>query len=167
MSDQLNIEQLREEIKRQMRLQRQVARYGMLAGHVGMFALFSVLSIIFLAQAGQSEILKNLPKGDAGFLVTPLILLWIGWGTGVFFHLMAILNEAGLFEKANKRILISRALADQLLKEVGTDSEKPKRKPTAETVSQEMRLTDEGELAPADDEIWEEAYKSRNSRGRK
>jgi hypothetical protein len=165
MSDQqLDIEQLRQDIKRQMKFQRQAGRYGMLGAHIGMFVLFSILNIIFLSQAGKIDALQNLPKGDAGFIITPIILLWIGWGSGVFFHLMAVLNEMGLFEKANKRMLVSRAVADQLLREVGSDSEKPKRKPLAKP---EMRLTDEGELAPIEEDDFMETPKARTANGRR
>jgi hypothetical protein len=151
-NSELDIEALREDIKRQMRLQRKIGRYGMLGGHVLMFVLFSILSLVFLGQAGRADALQNLPKTTSDLILTPFLLVWIGWATGLFFHVMAVLNEMGLLEKANKRMLVSRAVADQLLREVSTESGKPKRKRTADSATAEVRLTDEGELEPADED---------------
>jgi hypothetical protein len=163
MNDQkLDIEALREEFKRQMRRQRQAGRYGMIAGHAIIFAVFSIMNIFFLAAAGSGDAFSNIPPNQLGFVITPLILLWAGWGTGLLFHILAVLNEIGLFEKTNKRLLVSRAVADQLLREVDAEeTEKVKRKPAA---AREMRLTDEGELAPVEDELSDEQPRRQNAR---
>lgn len=160
MSNQdLDIDALKTDLQRKMRNQRRVGRIALAASNAGMWLLFNIFSAAFIFNDKTTAALKTLSGDVQGFIGGALFMLSIGWATGVVFHILGAVMETGIMDKYNKRMMLSRSVTDQLLTQIeAADPVKAKRK------NEEMRLSDEGELVPIDQNA-ETAEQKRTSRG--
>lgn len=134
---------LRERVQRLVRRQKSQLRWTMFAMNV----VFFVIGLIMAIAGARADTLR-VPGADQAEL---LMAAAIFWGTGVFFHLMGALSDSGTFDKSMMAQAASRALAEQMMDE---QLDQPmKRKHAPDFAASAVRLSDEGELVPIDEEI--------------
>lgn len=113
--------------------------------------LFVVFTVITLAAASSAGVLATIGQDLANLQKTTdpaavaVILPLIGWLTALILHGVTLLMDTKMAERQMRAQLAMRAMGHKLSEAVSQPAEKPKR-------GQAMRLSEDGELVPVDEE---------------
>jgi hypothetical protein len=118
-----------------------------------MHALFFVVAMLAVwgtiaTDAQLRDVLFN--QGSAVIVILPTIL----WAAVILFHVASLYLESSEGEKAMRERLLMREIGEDILRKglaAEAMSEKPKRR-NAVMEDQAMRLSDDGELTPVDED---------------
>ena len=151
MSDQnLDYAAIRRKIERKLVRQKWNYRIGFFIAHL----LFYIVSLLLVVRTVQSSAqLRAIPLSTGSDLSALVIVPAILWGMVLLFHVASLYFESSMGEKAMRKQLLMREVGDDILKmgNLGDATlEKPKR--SAATNANHLRLSDDGELVPANDE---------------
>jgi hypothetical protein len=177
MSDRQEQEEIRRYIDKHLQRQKSTTRLVLLAVNVGVFILFSIIALLLAAQSGKFSVTaETLSKttGDTG--LAALIMLWVGWLTGLILHGIGVFMETKAGERQMRQQLALRAMitrwtdsmtgnafskARKFAEETDEEDEPEKRKR-----SQTVRLSDDGELVPDDgDDVGADEPQRKTARG--
>ncbi len=141
--DQINREDLRRRVEEQVRVDRRNSRIGMFIANLMMFIFFMAVT---WGTALSQPVFQAALNDSHSQLMTILILPTIGWGTALFFHLLAMLMDFGIMDRQFR----DRAIAKALREEIFQDSSEKAKRQMPEGI-ENVRLSDDGELLPAED----------------
>lgn len=161
LDNQLNNDQVQERIENYIRRRKKVTRWVMLALNIFMFFLFMALSWgITLATPSLSSMLTETKSPLAALLILPTI----GWGLGIFFHLLTALADSGAMDRSYRRRAMIGLMGEQifanLMAQAGMGQEKTKRE------SRPLHLGDDGELVSDDEEVSEDSAPQKKMAGK-
>lgn len=131
----IDYQELNERVEKGIQKQKNILRGVFLAISVGMFALFTAISLI-----GNGQI--------AGFM------MGIGWLTTLSFFGLSAVADFGLFDKALRRTVMGQMTNEYMLEQMEAamlNAEKPKRDTDHLADNADVyavELTDDGELVP-------------------
>lgn len=137
MSDQnLDYAAIRRNIDKKVARQKWNYRIGFFIAHL----LFYIVSLLIMWRTVALDPLAIVPA--------------IMWGMVLLFHVASLYFESSAGEKAIRKQLLMREVGDDILKMGNLDDatlEKPKR--SAASIAKRLRLSDDGELVPANDDL--------------
>src|SRR5262249_11223447 len=142
MSNQINYDEVRRRVEEGLKAEKHKSRVGFFVGNLVMFLTFMAICwIVALSNPVFSDAIKG---NDSPFPVI-LILPTIGWGFGIFFHLMTLLVERGNMERNLREKVIMREMGNEIMQEYRQQyGEKPKNR-VKEPDEQPITISDEGE----------------------
>ena len=142
--NQLDNDELRQRVELMLKVEKQRSRVGLLVGNFLMYLFFMGMIWIMTLSDPQT---RALIWAENSALMPALLLPTIGWGIGVFFHLLTVLMEMGIYQRQIRERAVMRVLSDTLGKELLSQSkEKVKNRLTDDDAP--MQISEEGELVP-------------------
>lgn len=147
MMDNLDYQNIRDQVEAEVKRRKVIGRWTMFGVHVLIFVLFLIISwALVLANPDYSALLT----GEDSPLLGAMLMLSIGWGTGIFMHGMSLFMDSGAAERQMRNQAITRAVGQEILERAAAEAEKPKRRlqhELAEDSAEDIvELSDDGEL---------------------
>jgi hypothetical protein len=149
MSDQLDIQRLREAVAREMAESRRRSRIGLFIGHLVISIVFN-LNIIIAALTNEPfrKLLMEPDSPLAILIVFPILLGFLG----PLFHGLSLFGRFNGLSSRRRTEAIMRALGSELLDEnYDLDDYAGSQKRKRQQRNQAVRLSDDGELVDADE----------------
>jgi hypothetical protein len=139
---------LRQKVEVEVRKQKNLTHWILFFTSLGMYILFMLLAWGMFISAGGAAPNTNIAlpgtTSDNNPFTAAMVMLTVGWGTTVLFQFISAVMETKVGGRRMREQAIGRVIAQSMLGTMEDDLEPEKRKTT-------MRLTDDGEIEPVDE----------------
>jgi hypothetical protein len=141
--EELDYRAIRKSVEKSLKRRKSIMRWVLLGVNLMMFGLFTIIAW-GMAQ-GTGLLVEGNPQGEG--LIGALVMLNIGWFTGLMFQFFSAIVDVPNAENQMRAQIMSEEISKAMLELGADESEAP-----AEKAKRTMRLSDDGEL----EEIVEE-----------
>ncbi len=138
---------LREEVERQVQLQKKIGKATFFIISLVMFVLLSLISVGII-----SSVPATATPETTGAIIGAAVMMGSGWATSIMFHGLSLLLDNKAAEQSFRDRVGGRLIARQFLEEA---AQKQKRDDAPET---RYELRDDGEIALAPDVVTDEQH---------
>lgn len=139
---------IREYVEKHLPRYKVTTKLTLFAVNLILFVVFTVITLAAASSAGVlatiGQDLANLQKTTDPIAVAVMLPL-VGWFTALILHGVTLLMDTKMAERQMRAQLAMRAMGHKLSEATSQPAEKPKR-------DQAMRLSEDGELVPVDEE---------------
>lgn len=160
MTPEMDYKAIEERVEASVRREKNISKFVLFAANLGMYVVFLMMSWqMFLANGGtppQWADMINWPgitKPTTDPFTSALLMVSIGWGIGLFMHVVSLIIDSRLGERSIRDRAMGREMR-KAMTEMSREQEKRKGM---------MRLTDDGELEAVED-VMEEAVPIQQNR---
>ncbi len=141
--EELDYRAIRKSVEKSLKRRKSIMRWVLLGVNLMMFGLFTIIAW-GMAQ-GTGLLVEGNPQGEG--LIGALVMLNIGWFTGLMFQFFSAIVDVPNAENQMRAQIMSEEISKAMLELGADESEAP-----AEKAKRTLRLSDDGEL----EEIVEE-----------
>lgn len=135
--EELDYRAIRKNVEKSLKRRKSIMRWVLLGVNLMMFGLFTIIAW-GMAQ-GTGLLVEGNPQGEG--LIGALVMLNIGWFTGLMFQFFSAIVDVPNAENQMRAQIMSEEISKAMLELGADESEAP-----AEKAKRTMRLSDDGEL---------------------
>jgi hypothetical protein len=164
-NDQLDFDDIRTYVDQNIYRYKMMQHVTLFTVNLILFIIFSAVAIASAVASGRFADLDLLQKTSNPTVFMALALPMIGWMVGVILHGAALFLNSRYGERTLRGQLAMRAMGRKLA-DAASDQSETKEKPKREVGEQYVRLSDDGELIPDEQQSSAKAPEAhRSARG--
>jgi hypothetical protein len=162
--DQLEFDEIRSYVDQNIHRYTMMQQVTLFAVNLILFIIFAIAAIAAAVASGRSADLNLLQKNSDPAVVA-LVLPLVGWMVGVILHGAALFLNTRYGDRTLRGQLAMRVMGRKLA-DAASDQSETKEKPKREVSDQYVRLSDDGELIPDEQQSSAKAPEAhRSARG--